>query len=60
MNVMPFRPPMQAECEEITSRNKFSFDITQPDARGLVLFDACVPLSLAVEFMKLIAAHAGI
>jgi hypothetical protein len=35
-------------------RAPFSFDISQADARGMVLIDACVPLSLAVEFMNLL------
>lgn len=35
-------------------RPKFSFDMSQPDPRGFVLIDACVPFELAVEFMNLV------
>jgi hypothetical protein len=42
----------------VEPRPAFSFDMTQPDRKGLVLIDACVPLALAVEFMNLVTAFA--
>lgn len=56
-NVLTFRPAVP-ECEGITPRPKYSFDISQPDPRGFVLLDACVPMTLALDFMKLIALYA--
>jgi hypothetical protein len=35
-----------------------SFDITAPDARGFVLVDACVSMTLAIEFMNLVTLYA--
>jgi hypothetical protein len=43
-----------ADHEVLESRKAFSFDMTQPDGAGLVLIDACVPLSVAVAFMELL------
>jgi hypothetical protein len=62
-NVIPFQRknpmPVAAEIEsyETEIRPKFSFDMTQPDPRGFVLIDACVPMSFAVEFMNLLTAY---
>lgn len=49
--------PAVPESADITPRPKFSFDMTQPDPRGFVLIDACVPMALAVEFMNLLTAY---
>jgi hypothetical protein len=65
-NVIPFQPnaPTQTaslaeDCfEPVEARPAFSFDMTQPDSKGLVLLDACVPMALAIEFMKLVTAFA--
>jgi hypothetical protein len=59
-NVVPFPPTAANETEETSeARPKFSFDITQPDPRGFVLIDACVPLALAVTFMDLVTEYNG-
>lgn len=60
LNVVQYsRPALPAEetLGDDAPRNAYSFDITQPDARGLVLIDACVPLALAIEFMRLVALY---
>jgi hypothetical protein len=36
----------------------FCLDITVPDARGFVLLDTCVSMSLAVEFVNLVTLYA--
>jgi hypothetical protein len=36
-------------------RPAFSFDMTQPDPRGFMLIDACVPEALAQDFLALAA-----
>lgn len=59
MNVVQIRPaiPEQETPAGINPRQPYSFDMTQPDPKGFVLIDACVPLSLAVEFMNLITEY---
>lgn len=57
MNVVQMRPAVPEEVDGENLRTKYSFDITQPDARGFVLIDACVPMALAVEFMNLLTAY---
>lgn len=57
MNVLPFRPAVPEDDGTIHQRPHFSFDITQPDPKGFVHIDACVPMSLAVEFMNLLTAY---
>ena len=42
---------------EQPARLPFSFDMTQPDANGNVLIDACVPLQIAIELMNLLALY---
>jgi hypothetical protein len=56
MNVVQLRPAVP-DGEDITPRNAYSFEISQPDQRGLVLIDACVPMSIALEFMQLLSKH---
>jgi len=54
-------PPLKTTddyFEPVEARPAFSFDMTQPDSNGLVLLDACVPMTLAIEFMKLVTAFA--
>jgi hypothetical protein len=41
-------------CITNYDRPKFSFDTTQPEPKGLVLIDACVPASLAYTFRDLV------
>jgi hypothetical protein len=38
---------------ELTSRPKFTFELSQPEPNGLVLIDACVPEPLAREVLAL-------
>lgn len=54
MNVVQLRPAIP-EGEPITARNAYSFDMTQPDQRGMVLIDACVPMSVALQFLELLS-----
>lgn len=57
-NIIPLRPvDADEQLEPIHQRPRYSYDISQPDAGGFVLIDACVPVSLAVEFMNLITNH---
>ncbi|MEY9506927.1 hypothetical protein ABIE87_006485 [Bradyrhizobium diazoefficiens] len=56
MNVVQLRPAVP-EDEGITPRNPYSFEVTQPDQRGMVLIDACVPMSVALEFLQLLSKH---
>lgn len=59
MNVVKLRPAIPEEDldGETNPREKYSFDMTQPDPRGFVLIDACVPMAMAVEFMNLLTAY---
>ena len=57
MNVVQLRPAVPEAREDITPRNPYSFEISQPDQRGMVLIDACVPMSIALEFMQLLSKH---
>lgn len=54
MNVVQLRPAVP-EGDRITDRTPYSFDMTQPDQRGMVLIDACVPMSIALEFLQLLS-----
>lgn len=54
MNVVQLRPAVP-DGESITPRNPYSFDMTQPDQRGMVLIDACVPMSVALQFLELLS-----
>jgi hypothetical protein len=58
-NPMPAIPAIEPNetIDAVEARQPFSFDMTQPTPGGLVLIDACVPLSLAVEFMNLVTRH---
>lgn len=56
-NVVHLRPAVPEKTDGENPRKAYSFDITQTDARGLVLIDACVPMELAIKFMALIAEH---
>jgi hypothetical protein len=56
MNVVQLRPAVP-DVERVTARNAYSFDMTQPDQRGMVLIDACVPMSVALEFLQLLSQH---
>lgn len=56
MTNVVFMLPAVPECA-VTPRQQFHCDITQPDPNGFVLIDACVPMSLAVEFMNLLTAY---
>lgn len=48
-NVVPFlQPPKKAKAVP------WSFDILQPEANGMVLIDACVPLEIAAELFEML------
>lgn len=55
-NVVTMRPAVP-EDEGTNPRAQYSFDISQPDPNGFVSIDACVPMSLAIEFMNLLTAY---
>lgn len=57
MSIVAFRPGNSNAPDADTTRQAYSFDMTQPDVRGLVLIDACVPMALAVEFLRLISEY---
>jgi hypothetical protein len=44
--------PMNTDSE-LASRKEFTFYMSQPDPRGMVLLDACVPDALAREVLAL-------
>jgi hypothetical protein len=56
MNVVQLRPAVP-DSEPTTARNPYSFDMTQPDQRGMVLIDACVPMSVAIQFLELLSKN---
>lgn len=53
MNVVHLTP---CEPETDPPKQPYSFDMTQPDQRGMVLIDACVPYSMAVAFLQMLIA----
>jgi hypothetical protein len=68
-NVIPFQPnaPTQAASiegfddmpiQKEPERLPYSFDMFQTKAGGMVLLDACVPVAMATEFLRLLIAHA--
>lgn len=47
-------PAVPELADDITFRTPFSYDMTQVDARGMVLIDACVPAAMGLAFLKLL------
>jgi hypothetical protein len=48
------------EPEPDPPKPAFSFDMTQPDPRGMVSIDACVPYPMAVAFLKMLIAFKAV
>ncbi len=38
-------------------RQPYSFDMSQPDPRGMVLIDACIPAAMALAFFNLLQEY---
>jgi hypothetical protein len=59
-NVIPFQPKASVLTTATTtesdgsleSRPAFSFDMIQTETRGMVLIEACVPATIATEFLR--------
>lgn len=59
VRIRPVEAVQEDSSDQLQLRPKFSFDMSQPDPRGFVLIDACVPFELAVQFMNLVNLYSG-
>lgn len=55
-NVHVLSTPATSQPEPDTTRQPYSFDMTQIDQRGMVLIDACVPAPMATAFLQMLIA----